>query len=230
MNRTLFIGDVHGCLNELQEIVNLFGYVPHKDTIYQTGDTINKGPDSVGVIQFILKNDIHCVRGNHEARLLRLVDTPKEIWTDKEKKMAAIIQEPEWVASIVSQWPLWIDTPQALLVHAGIEPGKTNLSSMDPNLLLTIRTWDGCGKDLDNKNNPAWYDCVQWPKPIVFGHWAMKGLLNVPLFKGLDSGCVYGRSLSAWCPEEDRLYSVPAKEVYSEVNKKKHPYFATLKT
>jgi bis(5'-nucleosyl)-tetraphosphatase (symmetrical) len=224
MNRTLFIGDVHGCISELQEILDQFGYVRGKDTLYQTGDAINKGPDSVGVVKLILEYGIYCIRGNHEARLLRLMETPKEIWTDKEKKMAAILQEPEWLSSIVSQWPLWLDTPHALLVHAGIEPGKTDLKVMDPNIILTIRTWDGTGKNLDSKNDPAWYDCVKWPKPIVFGHWAMKGLLNLPQFKGLDSGCVYGRSLSAWCPEEDRIYSVPAREIYSEVNKKKHTY------
>ena len=221
MNRHIFIGDVHGCYDEMMKMLDLVRYTPGKDTVYFTGDLINKGPDSVKVIRAVLENGFLCVKGNHEARLLQLVGTPQAIWTEKEKRMADVLQDPFWIAEQVRDWPLWRDTPDALLVHAGLEPGKTRLEDMDPNVLITIRTWDGKGDDLNCRKDPAWFECVKWPKRVIFGHWAVKGLVDVPGFRGLDSGCVYGKALSAFCPEEDRLYSVPAAQIYSAVKKKK---------
>lgn len=215
MNRTLFIGDVHGCYDEMEKMLDIFGFVKGSDTVYFTGDLINKGPDSIRVIQTIVDNGFLCVKGNHEARLLKLVATPSELWTEKEKEMAKTIGEPEWIANVVKDWPLWRDTPQALLVHAGLEPGKTCVEDMDPNILLSIRTWDGKGENLNCKKDTAWFECVKWPKLVIFGHWAVKGLVDIPGFRGLDSGCVYGKFLSAFCPEENRLYKVPAAKVYS---------------
>ena len=42
MTRTLYIGDVHGCADELEKIIEAFGFV-EGDSLYQTGDIINKG-------------------------------------------------------------------------------------------------------------------------------------------------------------------------------------------
>lgn len=209
MKRSLFIGDVHGCYNEFAEMIELFGFVKGTDTLYQTGDIINKGPSVLKCIQLVEDLGIQCVLGNHEARLLKTLNTPKLEWTEKERERIKKIQELDFVSSVISKWPLWIDTPDALLVHAGLEPFKEKLEDMSPDVLVSIRMW----------NSKPWYDLVHWHKPVVFGHWAKKGLLIRPLFKGLDSGCVYGKELTAWCPEEDRFYTVKAKKIYSEINK-----------
>ena len=54
---------------------------------------------------------------------------------------------------------------------------------------------------------------------MVFGHWAKRGLVDLPKFKGLDTGCVYGRLLTGWCPEENRFYQVKARRAYASVVK-----------
>jgi bis(5'-nucleosyl)-tetraphosphatase (symmetrical) len=54
---------------------------------------------------------------------------------------------------------------------------------------------------------------------VAFGHWAKRGLIDLPRFKGLDTGCVYGRKLTGWCPEENRFYQVPARRAYAAINK-----------
>lgn len=208
MKRSLFIGDVHGCFKEFAQIIDDFGFVKGSDTLYQTGDIINKGPSALECIQLTQELGIQCVLGNHEARLLKTLDTPKLKWTEKERERIKRIKNIDYIYSVISKWPLWIDTPEALLVHAGIEPHVEKLEDMNPDILLSIRLW----------NDQPWYELVKWPKTIVFGHWAKKGFLNLPGFIGLDSGCVYGKSLSAWCPEEERFYSVPAQKVYSEIN------------
>ncbi len=220
MKRTLFIGDVHGCYEEMMQIIEQFHYTPGEDSIYFTGDLINKGPNSLKAVETVQKNAFKSVLGNHEDWLLNWIQTPQELWTEKQKRSAELLEDPIRIAEIVKEWPLWIDTSNALLVHAGIEPGKKNLDDMNKNTILTIRTWDGCGENLNNPEDPAWFECVSWPKTIVFGHWAKMGLVQKPGFCGLDSGCVYGKFLSAFCPEENKLYSVPAKKVYSPIKKK----------
>ena len=46
---------------------------------------------------------------------------------------------------------------------------------------------------------------------IVHGHWAWRGYYRRQRVIGLDSGCVYGGPLTAWCIEEDRVVQVPAR-------------------
>jgi bis(5'-nucleosyl)-tetraphosphatase (symmetrical) len=88
---------------------------------------------------------------------------------------------------------------------------------MSPRVLTQIRTWDGAGHDLNRPGDPPWFECVSPDRIVVFGHWAKRGLVDLPRFKGLDTGCVYGRELTGWCPEEDRFYRVPAARAYVQL-------------
>ena len=58
---------------------------------------------------------------------------------------------------------------------------------------------------------------------VVFGHWAaLNGLCRRPFFKALDTGCVWGDRLSAWCFDSDKLYQVKSTgyiEIKSQVSK-----------
>lgn len=210
--RTLYIGDIHGCADELERIIDAFGFVRGKDTLYQTGDIINKGPDMMRALKTVLDLGILTVRGNHEEHLIRMMETPQTEWTEKQKNRFARLSLEQWtfIRDTVKDWPLWRDTPHALLVHAGLEPGKTRLEDMSPKVLLSIRMW----------NERPWFEQVNWPKTVVFGHWAKMGFVNRPGFIGLDSGCVYGKKLTAWCPEEDKFYEVPAAREYAPVKDK----------
>ena len=203
---------MHGCADELSEMIDKFGFVRGNDTIYQTGDIINKGPDMLRAMRIVEEIGILTVRGNHEEHLIRMMETPKSCWTEKQKKRFKALSLDEWVyiRDTVKNWPLWRDTPHALLVHAGLEPGKTRLEDMSPEVLLSIRNW----------NDKPWYEQVTWNKTVVFGHWAKKGFVNIPGFIGLDSGCCYGKALTAWCPEEDKFYTVEALREYTPVKDK----------
>ena len=181
---------------------------------------VNKGPDSAGALDLARSVGMRCAMGNHEARLLSLVSTPPSEWRPKDWKMADRIRHRlVELANEVSSWPLWIDLGNALVVHAGLQPGRERLEEMDRQVLLTVRTWDGEGRDMDNPLDPAWFALATWPVPVVFGHWALRGLVDLPGFKGLDTGCVYGRKLTGWCPEEDRFYEVPARREYCPMSR-----------
>ncbi|MCL2101337.1 MAG: metallophosphoesterase [Fibromonadales bacterium] len=204
MSRTFFIGDVHGCVEELAELVEKFS--PNaSDDIYQVGDLINKGPDTLATLKFVEKHNIKCVMGNHEAKFLLALKKNEAELTPKEHKLLNSAKNPELVAGIVSKFPLWRDTGKVLLLHAGLEPEKSALEEMNSKNILSIRLW----------NEKPWYEQTAFKERLViFGHWAMNGLIDFPHAKGLDTGCVYGKLLTGYCPEENKFYHIAAKRVY----------------
>jgi len=113
--------------------------------------------------------------------------------------------------------PIFFEWTDLIVVHAGLEPGKTKLTEMDPLVLMNIRTWDGIGKNLKKASNPPWYKFFELPKMVVFGHWAKRGLVDLSLFKGLDTGCVYGKKLTGYCPEEGKYYQVNSHRAYQKI-------------
>ena len=217
--RTLIIGDVHGCRHELEELVSKFAPVRGKDRMFQTGDLVNRGPDSLGAARFAKEHGIQSVMGNHEWRLVSIMARKPADRNPKEQAyLTRLGADPEELAELVKDFPFWIEDPDFTLVHAGLEPGKSRLEDMARKVLLTVRTWDGRGEDMDRVGDPPWFDLVRWPRTVVFGHWALGGLVEKPGFRGLDSGCVYGKSLSGWCVEEDRIIQVPAQKAYAHLN------------
>lgn len=218
MSRTFFIGDVHGCVEELELLVKKFS-PSAEDTIYQTGDLINKGPNSPATIEFVLEHNIKCVMGNHEAKLLQIFEKEFSQLTAKELRLLESVQKPEWIAGVVKDFPLWIDTGKQLLLHAGLEPQKETLDEMERRNILAIRLWNG----------KPWYEQAEYKdRTVIFGHWAMNGLVDFPHVKGLDTGCVYGKILTGYCPEEDKFYQAAAKKEYS-LAKGEYPFLTSSK-
>jgi bis(5'-nucleosyl)-tetraphosphatase (symmetrical) len=215
--RTLVIGDVHGCKRELLDLLEKFRFEPGRDRLFQVGDLVSRGPDSLGALDIVERVGGQCVLGNHEAKLLQIWDKPFEQRTDEEKMLLMSLTDPNRVIQWIRGLPLWREVegdgalPRYVIVHAGLEPNKTRMEDMAQRVLISIRTWDGVGENLDRESDPPWYDCIDWTlmrKVVVFGHWARRGLIIGPNIRGLDSGCVWGGALTGWCPEEDRFYQV----------------------
>ena len=69
--RLIFIGDVHGMLGPLKELLAKITFDPAAgDHVVFAGDMITKGPDSVGVVEYAMNISASSVRGNHEDRIL----------------------------------------------------------------------------------------------------------------------------------------------------------------
>ena len=66
VERTLFVGDVHGCLTELEGLLNLEGFLSKQDSFFFLGDLINRGADSLGVLKLVHHLGASSVLGNHE--------------------------------------------------------------------------------------------------------------------------------------------------------------------
>ena len=220
--RRLFVGDLHGCADELSELLSRFAFVPDSDSLFSVGDVVGKGPKPRETLSLLKRFNARIVLGNHDASCLNAAALPESQRSDSQNFYLASLgdsaERDSWLAEIAT-WPVYIEEPDIILVHAGLEPGVSQLSKMNRKFLYTIRTWDGKGEDLKSESNPPWFECVSPEKTVVFGHWAKRGLIDLPRFKGLDTGCVYGRALTGWCPEENRFYQVQARKAYAQIHK-----------
>jgi len=193
--RKLIIGDVHGCLRELQLLLEKVNYQEGQDRLIFLGDLINKGPDSLGVLNYVrsLKSTT-VLLGNHELALLAKIERGESVPIPRE--MIA------WIKT----WPYYIDEDDVLLVHGGVVPGVHPRES-NPFDVVRIRLWQ----------NKPWYEFYHEKKLVVFGHWAARGLVWRDNAIGLDTGCVYGRKLSCLELPGRKLIQVDALNAYAAV-------------
>lgn len=211
MARTLFIGDVHGCSDELQDLLEKARWT-RDDRLVLVGDLVAKGPDSAGVIQQAIDHGALAVLGNHDAHLLDVRDGVSK--KSHHAQVAKTLQAAHW--NYLEQLPLWLDFPElnVLVVHGGLIP-NVELSRQPRHTLLNMRSLDAEGHaSMRVDGGVPW--ASRWPGPrhVVFGHDAVRGLQRHPFATGLDSGCVYGRELTGlWFPEFT-FVSVPARQTW----------------
>lgn len=213
MRRTLFIGDVHGCNDELGDLLAASGF-SGDDRLVLVGDLVAKGPDSAGVVDRARELKALAVLGNHDANVL----APRP--GSHHEKVAASLSPSSlrWLELL----PLWLDFAElnALVVHGGVLP-NVPLENHPRHVLLNLRSIDAEGKgSMRVDGGVPW--ASRWPGPrhVIFGHDALRGLQRHPHATGLDTGCVYGKQLTGvWLPEF-KLVSVPARRAYVPVDGK----------
>jgi serine/threonine protein phosphatase 1 len=216
MKRTLIVGDVHGCFDELRMLLDKLDYQPGSDQLIFVGDLLNKGPYSFEVLQFVKNLPAVVVKGNHERAFVKYLKYSKRFipaFEDLKTQMGEDFQTwRKWIKS----FPLFFETDDFLVVHAGLIP-DTPVAKIKAGVITNIRTWDGVGEDLNNPDNPPWFEFYKGKKLVVYGHWAMMGLVVRENVIGLDTGCVYGKELSALVLPERRIVQVKAKKVYRSI-------------
>ncbi|MBN1970608.1 MAG: metallophosphoesterase [Candidatus Delongbacteria bacterium] len=198
--RTLIIGDIHGCSDELLELLEVFK-PKAEDRIFSTGDVIGRGPDSKGVLELISKYRITTVLGNHEKWFI------KNFKNNYDKVVSLNV---DGYFSEISKWPIHIDDKNFILVHAGFNP-NIGLVGTDDDTKVSVRTLKINGIEA------PWFDYYTGTKRVIFGHWAKLGLYKNHNILCLDSGCVYGKFLTGYIFEEDSFIQIPAKKVYSPI-------------
>ena len=214
-NRTIIIGDVHGCLDELNALIMKVNYRPENDSLYFLGDIINRGPFSKKTYFRVKELNAVSLLGNHELHLLNKIKSKESsgLLARMKQEFSRSFQK---FAEDIARWPVFVETEDFILVHAGLVPGKHPSESEDW-MLTSIRTWDGEGSDLNNPNHPPWFDLYKSTKLVVFAHWAALGRVVRDNVIGLDTGCVYGKRLSALLLPEKKIVSVPARRVYHAI-------------
>ncbi len=216
--RTLFVGDVHGCLDELTALLRQAG-IDGSDRVVLVGDLTAKGPDSQGVLALIRERGFHAVLGNHDAKVLSLGphghDTGKDPEIGEHARVAATLTDADW--TLLEGLPLTLQVPDvgAIAVHGGLIPGVA-LAEQPRKFLLNLRSMTQQGEPSKRVSDGVpWASLWPGPEHVVFGHDAMRGLQRHPFATGLDTGCVYGGALSALVLPANRIISVPARRSYA---------------
>ena len=202
--RTIFIVDVHGCLEELQILLDRLRPTSLDRMIF-LGDLVNKGPDSVGVVRLVCAQNWECVQGNHDAYFVKnsMARTDFREWKQQLGREAF-----QWLADR----PLFLEEDRFIAVHAGLEPGVPP-SATSPKILQNLRMWPLGSKE----GRRPWHHYYSGSRWVFYGHWAGQGLHRNGRTLGLDSGCVYGRELSAFVLETETVVQVKARRVYEAV-------------
>lgn len=140
------ISDIHGCAKTFRAALQSINF-NKEDELFLLGDYIDRGPDSMGVLEHIWQlqasgHELTCLRGNHEQMLIDYVDgkNRRYEWAPPRKHHKRTMS---WMNSL----KYYQETPGYLLVHAGL-----NFLSSDPLMdeesMLWIRNWYG---DLDRQ-------------------------------------------------------------------------------
>ena len=222
MQRTLVIGDVHGCLDELQALLRQAG-AGRGDRVVLAGDLVAKGPDSRGVVHLVREIGALAVLGNHDAYSLDVWRRRRQGETRHPRRwLLDTLDDSDW--AFLESLPLFLRLGaeregglEAAVVHAGAVPGIA-LEDQERDNLLSLRSMVG-GTAPTRRLLMRWPWAAAWrgPEHIVFGHDAVRGLQQYPLATGVDTGCVYGRALTALELPSRRLYTVAARRRYAAV-------------
>lgn len=201
--RRIFVGDIQGCREPLERLLDAVAFEPARDRLFPVGDLVNKGPDSAGVLDVLMRIDAQPVLGNHDLR-----------WLEKGRVDVAGGHDG-WLRA----QPIVRLFDDLVVVHAGLHPAwdearLSALSREDVDYAVTVRYCDAGGARPSSDWPPPgppfrpWDDFYRGTRRVVFGHWARRGLVVRPQCIGLDTGCCYGGKLTAWIAEEDRFVQV----------------------
>lgn len=263
---TYAIGDIQGCFDSLLRLLDKINFDSHCDTLWFTGDLVNRGPKSLEVLRFIknLKNT-HIVLGNHDLYLLSIVYTGVDLDLENNS-LQTILNAPD-----KEELCTWLRNRSLLhhdsdlgytLVHAGLPPqwnlNKAMACAQEVEVVLRGKQYKDFLKNMYGNEPSQWNDSLigwgrlrfitncltrlrfcdikgnleltskgvrttsnnyfPWFKlpnrlskdlNILFGHWAaLQGQTNESNVFALDTGCVWGRCLTAMRLEDKVRISI----------------------
>lgn len=213
MSRTIVIGDLHGCGDEALDLLDKC-QATSSDRIIFVGDLVDRGPKRRECVELAMKHE--SVLGNHEEKHLTYAKNPRiELKEDHAITHDALL--PKHIAYFKTL-PLYIRLPEynAAVVHAGVFPGVA-LEDQDPGKLLhcqnilppnTKSYWPSKAPD----GYKHWVNYWQGPERIIFGHTVLTKPLVSNWAVGIDTGCVFGHTLTAVILPEWEIVSVPARD------------------
>lgn len=203
----MIVGDVHGCYDELQILLaKARSHTSKPLLIICAGDMLRKGRKNLEMLEYIKSDckNIFCVRGNHEQSVLRKFDDVEKCLSDNDVWLGTIESSD---IDFLCDLPYTISIPdlKITVVHAGLVPDKP-LHLQKCSVMLNMRSLERKedvfhGTILSPTNNGKvgvpWARLWTGPNHVYFGHDAQRKLQFYEFATGLDSGCVYGGSLSS---------------------------------
>jgi len=217
MGRNIVIGDVHGCLAELVDLLAKLAPARDDQLIF-LGDLVNRGPDSHGVVSLVrsLPNALTLL-GNHEARLLQYrKEREPKILKDYDWETVRQLDEQDWKYLQGMKLTHYMPEFQTVCVHGGFLP-KEPWDKQGADIVTKIQVIDNDGNPRKRTEAPtgrSWADLWEGPPFVVYGHTPRPDVYRRPWSLGLDTGCVYGGYLSACILPEREIVQVAAHKKY----------------
>ncbi len=216
--RTLIIGDIHGCSGTFRKMVQEEMQLQKDDQLFLLGDYIDRGPDSKGVVDFILELrqkgfQVRTLRGNHEQLLIESANSKmvQGMWlnnggvtTLESFGIKSVLELDPVYQQFFLKTEFYVETKDFILVHASL-----NFKAEDPLQDKMAMMWLREYKDENNYMNG---------RILIHGHTPKKGVfIRSQEFKSpfnLDGGCVYKDissmgSLFGLSFYEQKLFEVP---------------------
>lgn len=232
------IGDVHGCMDELIELLHLLGYQkkadiyvhPHNRIPIFVGDITDRGPNSLAVVELVyrmvVEHQMACyVPGNHCNKLYRyflgnnvqirygLESTVDEYLALNQRDRKKIRQQ---FMTLYEKAPLYLDMPEAntVIAHAGIK--EEYIGRTDKKVRSFVLYGDITGA-FHADGRPIRGDWAQdyHGKPwIVYGHTPVLEPRKINNTINIDTGCVFGNKLTAFRLPEKGTVSVKSRQPF----------------
>jgi protein phosphatase len=231
------IGDVHGCYDELVELLQRLGYsVQQTETTVHVnspsgrmavflGDLVDRGPACVAVLQLVMSmvenGTALCVPGNHDVRLVRalrgarvrvthgLAETLRQLEAVPQSFRQAVVR---FLDGLPSHYVL--DQGRLVVAHAGL---PESLQGRDSGRVRQFALYGETTGETDEFGLPVRHDWTadyQGQALVVYGHTPVVEPLWVKRTLCVDTGCVFGGQLTALRYPERECVSVPARRVY----------------
>lgn len=222
MSRYYFIGDIHGCADELEELIEKLSIGPN-DHLYSVGDLVNKGPKSNEAVELLIKHNAKAVIGNHDllVKYIHLEKTQQQAAPIELKAKHYDLYDSLSNASIdyIVNLPLFIriDEIETMVIHAGLNPNLAIDQQLESEI-TSIRIVDPVSKTYVKRDQPGnpWYYYYKGGDRIIYGHSASKSIKINKNTIGIDTGCLYGEKLTAYILPDNRFISVKAKHHYND--------------
>ncbi|MCX2725940.1 AAA family ATPase [Thermomicrobium sp. 4228-Ro] len=237
------VGDVHGCFDELVELLERLGYRvaeqrtrsgevhyqllhPEGRRLLFVGDLVDRGPKIVPVLRLVMaacgRGRAAVVLGNHDRKLLRYLEGHTvRIAHGFEVTVEQIETEShefkQRVRNFLLRLPhhLVLDGGRLVVAHAGL---PEEYHGRDSPVVRRIALFGVTSGEVDERGLPI---RVNWAREyrgrayVVYGHTPVTDAVWINRTINLDTGCVYGNRLTALRYPEMELVSVPAHHVYA---------------
>lgn len=238
------IGDVHGCFDELQELLLKLGYIvnrveeteknfgfsviaPESRKAIFLGDLVDRGPDSPNVLRLVMSmvnsGVAYCVPGNHDLKLQKFLDGKSvqlkhglELTVKQLESESAVFKSTvgKFLYSLISHYVF--DNGKLVVAHAGL---KEEMQGRGSGAVRSFCMYGETTGEIDEFGLPVRYN---WAKEyrgkakVVYGHTPVPEAEWLNKTIDIDTGCVFGGKLTALRYPEEELISVNAKMVYCE--------------
>ena len=228
------IGDIHGCFDELVMLLEKLGYKKDHSRIYAhpegrkvifLGDLCDRGPKNTDVLRLVMAmtaaGSALAVPGNHDVKLLKYLNGKKVQFSHGFDRTAAELEaESEqfreevrtFISGLVSHYVL--DEGKLAVAHAGLKEEYIGRGSMRVRDFCLYGEATGETDEFGLPVRLDWAADYRGRAVVVYGHTPQPEVQSVNGTFCIDTGCVFGGSLTAMRYPEKELVSVPALEQY----------------